>query len=178
MKRRMVVSRSEAETEAFAARFARTLCGGEALLLTGELGAGKTAFVRGLALGLGVRERITSPTFVLMRVHHASGQRSTVSDRHRRRSRIAGRRPRYLVHVDAYRIRDPRELADIGLLEWVGRPDTIVAIEWGERARRILRSIPQLTIHCTPDPRYPDRRRITIVRPPADRKRSSPHRSA
>jgi len=114
------VSRSEADTERRAAAFAKTLSGGEVLLLNGDLGAGKTVFVRGLAKGLGVRGRITSPTFVFMRVH----------DAHRRDIR-------HLVHVDAYRVRNARDLEAIGLLEWVGRPDTIVAIEWGERVRRI-----------------------------------------
>lgn len=144
-------SRSEAGTERIATRFAKTLRGGEVILLDGDLGAGKTAFVRGLAKGLGVRDRITSPTFVLMRIHRADSRKPIAnSQRSQRRSQSAiGYRLLagsgyglsaigYLVHVDAYRVHDASALEAIGLHEWAGKPDTIVAIEWGERVRDIF----------------------------------------
>lgn len=148
----LLASRSERETERIAARFARTLHGGEILLLDGDLGAGKTVFVRGLAKGLGIRGRITSPTFVVMRLHRADSRKPIAdSQRSQRQSRSAiGYRLSagsgyglsaigFLVHVDAYRIRDVRDLEAIGLFEWLGRPDTVVAIEWGERVASALR---------------------------------------
>lgn len=108
-------SASEADTRAIASRLAATLAPGSVVLLKGDLGAGKTAFVRGLAEGLGLNpDEVTSPTFTL--VHEYRG----------------GRVP--LVHVDLYRL-DATELDDVGL-----DPDLaergVVAIEWAERLRR------------------------------------------
>jgi tRNA threonylcarbamoyladenosine biosynthesis protein TsaE len=105
-------SQSERDTRARAAEFAATLRPGTVILLRGDLGSGKTAFVRGLAAGLGIdTDEVTSPTFTL--VHEYRG----------------GRLP--LVHVDLYRL-DQVDLDEIGL-----DPDLaergIVAIEWAER---------------------------------------------
>ena len=110
-------SHSEEETRAMAARLAATLAPGAVLLLSGDLGAGKTAFVRGLAEGLGVDPgEVTSPTFTL--VHEYRG----------------GRLP--LIHVDLYRL-DSADLDEIGLdtdLALTG----VVAVEWSERLSRSL----------------------------------------
>ncbi len=145
---RTVISRNERDTERIAARFAKTLRGGETILLDGDLGAGKTVFARGLARGLGVRGRITSPTFVLMRVYQTD-HRTIEQKNHRTKdqrnkmlrfySSTVLQSIRHLVHVDAYRVRDARDLEAIGLFEWVGRPDTVIAIEWGERVASALR---------------------------------------
>jgi tRNA threonylcarbamoyladenosine biosynthesis protein TsaE len=109
-----VTTGSEEETEALAARLASGLVGGEVLLLEGELGAGKTAFVRGLARGLGAREDdVASPTFVLL-------------------TSYAGRLR--LHHADLYRLRGDGDADDIGLLDLPG-PDGVLAIEWAERLR-------------------------------------------
>lgn len=163
-----VISRGERETERIAARFARTLRGGDVILLEGELGAGKTAFVRGLARGLGVRDRITSPTFVLMRVHRVWQARASARGALRRVVPRDGRSGvRHLVHVDAYRVRDPREFEAIGLFEWIGRPDTVVAIEWGERVRALPTSSHIHRVRMVVDRHSFTRRRIAIscVRP-------------
>jgi tRNA threonylcarbamoyladenosine biosynthesis protein TsaE len=112
-----VASASEAETRAIAASFARSLVPGSIVLIAGDLGAGKTAFVRGLAEGLGANpDEVTSPTFTL--VHEYRG----------------GRLP--IVHVDLYRL-DAADLDDIGL-----DPDLaaagVVAVEWPERLSRAM----------------------------------------
>ena len=100
-------------TRELGARLARDLRPGDLLVLSGPLGAGKTALVQGLAAGLGVLGRVTSPTFVLARVH---------------------RGPVPLVHVDAYRLRDAAapglELDDLDLD--ADLPRSVVAVEWGE----------------------------------------------
>lgn len=153
-----LVSRSEAETEKVAARLAKTLRGGEVILLEGELGAGKTVFIRGLAKALGVRERITSPTFVLMRIYRTHIRHSSFAIRH-------------FAHVDAYRLRGPRELVDVGLPEWVGRPDTVVAIEWGERIAPLVRGIPHRSIQIESGARDERRIRIAAHRPPTTQRR-------
>jgi tRNA threonylcarbamoyladenosine biosynthesis protein TsaE len=112
---RTIETHAEAETVRTAAQLAASLEAGAVLLLSGELGAGKTAFVRGLAEGLGADAgEVTSPTFTL--VHEYRG----------------GRLP--LIHVDLYRL-DRAELDEIGLdddLAAVG----VIAIEWPERLGR------------------------------------------
>lgn len=108
-------SSSEEETRAIAAGIARTLQPGAVLLLSGDLGAGKTAFVRGLAEGLGLEaDQVTSPTFTL--VHEYRG----------------GRLP--LIHVDLYRL-DTADLAELGLDGDLAEAG-VVAVEWPERLAR------------------------------------------
>lgn len=113
------------ETEVLGAALARTLSPGDVVLVSGELGAGKTTFVRGACRELGVTEPVTSPTFTIAH-------------------RYAGRRP--VAHLDLYRLRDLGE-EDPGLLdEYVG-PDAISFVEWpehgalalGRPARRVVR---------------------------------------
>ena len=115
MSRRTIITGSEEDTILEAAKLASDLAPGAVLLLSGELGAGKTAFVRGLAKGLGLdAEEVTSPTFTL--VHEYQG----------------GRLP--LIHVDLYRL-ERAEIDDIGLDEELASRG-VLAIEWPERLSR------------------------------------------
>jgi len=108
-------SRSEDETAAVGRELARSLAAGDVVLLHGDLGAGKTALVRGLAEGLGVpADDVSSPTFTLVQEYRG------------------GRLP--LFHVDLYRLNDPREIDDLGLDEIA--EDGVLAIEWAERHPR------------------------------------------
>ena len=110
-----ITSRSEEDTAAAGRELAPALRAGSVVLLFGDLGAGKTAFVRGLAEGLGApREDVTSPTFTLVQEYRG------------------GRLP--LVHVDLYRLDDHREIDDLGLDERAD--DAVVAIEWAEKLAR------------------------------------------
>lgn len=97
-----------AATHAFGERLAGVLRAGDLIVLTGPLGAGKTAFVQGIGRGLGVAGAVVSPTFVIARVH---------------------RGPLPLVHVDAYRLRDLAEVDDLDLD--VELADAVTAVEWG-----------------------------------------------
>jgi tRNA threonylcarbamoyladenosine biosynthesis protein TsaE len=107
----VVVSRSEEDTRDAGERLGRRLTAGATVLLFGDLGAGKTAFVRGLARGLGVAaDEVTSPTFTLVQEYRG---RTT------------------LHHVDLYRL-EPAEVADLGLDELTSAED-VVAVEWAER---------------------------------------------
>jgi len=109
-----VTTHGEEETEDVAASLAGSLRGGEVVLLTGELGTGKTAFVRGLARGLGVDPgEVASPTFVLL-------------------TSYPGRL--VLHHADLYRLRGDGDEADLGLEELPGA-GAVLAVEWAERLR-------------------------------------------
>ncbi len=105
-------TRSAEQTEAIGAAVGRRLRAGDVLALSGDLGAGKTCFVRGLARGLNIRGPVASPTFVLINEH---------------RGRVR------LYHVDLYRIHDPIEAAEIGIEELLPSEDGVTAIEWAER---------------------------------------------
>lgn len=118
-------SNSEADTRAVAGALATTLTPGAVVLLSGDLGAGKTAFVRGLAEGLGLDpDEVTSPTFTL--VHEYRG----------------GRLP--LIHVDLYRL-DRSDLDEIGLDQDLAAQG-VVAVEWSERLMRTIPGATRVTI--------------------------------
>jgi tRNA threonylcarbamoyladenosine biosynthesis protein TsaE len=116
MTTRTITTRSEIETAAAGRDLASRLSAGSVVLLFGDLGAGKTAFVRGLAEGLGIpAENVSSPTFTIMQEYRC------------------GRLPLY--HVDLYRLDDPREIDELGLDELTA--DGILAIEWAEKQRDV-----------------------------------------
>ena len=105
-------TQTELETAAIGRALAASLSAGDVVLLYGDLGAGKTAFVKGLAEGLGApQDEVSSPTFTLMQEYR--GGRLT------------------LFHVDLYRLDDPREIDDLGLEEIAA--DGVLAIEWAEK---------------------------------------------
>ena len=110
---------NEQETFDYAKKYAAKLNGGEVLLLCGNLGAGKSVFARGLAAGLKIKNRITSPTFVLMKVYNIPKHKQLSS----------------LVHVDAYRV-SAKDLLAVGLSEYLNNPTAVVIIEWGEKVEK------------------------------------------
>jgi tRNA threonylcarbamoyl adenosine modification protein YjeE len=111
----MTISRSEQETLDFAIQFAKKLSSPAILLLSGELGAGKTCFVRGLCEGLGGDpSQVNSPTFVIMQEYEIQNDQR-------------------LVHIDAYRLSGPEELESIGWDELLEDKNAIIAIEWPSR---------------------------------------------
>ncbi len=100
-----------AETQALAAELAAVLPADTTLALHGDLGVGKTTFVQGLAAGLGIRDAVTSPTFNIFTLH---------------------RGPTILVHLDAYRLRNAREIEELLLADFLVSP-WCLAVEWPER---------------------------------------------
>lgn len=106
-----LISHSPEETRAIGARLADRLQGGEVVAFTGDLGAGKTAFVSGMAEALGVEDRVTSPTFTI--VNEYCGERE-------------------LIHFDMYRLNDSDELFDIGWEDYLAR-GAVCAVEWSEK---------------------------------------------
>ena len=108
---------SRAATEAFGRAIGQALAGGEMLALSGELGAGKTALVRGIATGLGIPpNQVTSPTFVLIHEYQ-------------------GRLP--LIHMDLYRLQNASEAEGIGLQEYFCG-ETVTAVEWADKFPELL----------------------------------------
>jgi len=132
----VLISEDEGQTKAIAASLAPVLPAGTVLLLTGELGTGKSTFVKGLARGLGQQEETRSPTFAIIREY-----------------------PR-LVHVDLYRL-TPEESTHLGLEEYFdgGR---LVAVEWAERAPDSLWAVATWTLKITFTPLDLNRRRVEI----------------
>ncbi|MEX0621798.1 MAG: tRNA (adenosine(37)-N6)-threonylcarbamoyltransferase complex ATPase subunit type 1 TsaE [Candidatus Woykebacteria bacterium] len=122
MKQKEFISKSIEETQEFAKKFAGRLKPGDIVALYGGLGAGKTAFVQGLAKGLGYGERVFSPTFIFVRPYKLNskgkGQRAKINT---------------LYHIDLYRIEKPVELKSVGIEEFLSDKKAASVIEWPER---------------------------------------------
>ena len=131
---------SPQETIEFARGFAKGLKPGTVLCLEGQLGSGKTTFIKGLAEGLGLKhpEQVKSPTFVLMHIYKA-------------------RTPLY--HFDCYRLDSLEELENIGFVDFVNDPQAISCVEWAEKAGDL---IPEGARHVHFEILGVTQRRITI----------------
>lgn len=134
------ITNSPAETESMGERFSETLTEGMTVALVGELGSGKTCFVRGVARGLGVKGYVKSPSFTIINIYEG------------------GRLPLY--HIDLYRVRGEEEARNAGLEEYVyGRGVSI--IEWADNVPSVLeecgilvrfshkgRDLREITVEC------------------------------
>ena len=133
----------DAATQAAGEAFAAVLRPGDIVLLSGPLGAGKTTFTKGVARGLGVRERVTSPTFTMVRQHEASNDLGITT----------------LHHCDVYRVESLGEVLDLDLGELVEEA-AVALVEWGELAESIFgRDVLTITIAPADD----DTRTITVA---------------
>jgi tRNA threonylcarbamoyladenosine biosynthesis protein TsaE len=135
----IIITNNESETEQTAASFARTLKSGDVVALFGDLGVGKTAFVRGLAAGLGYADRVTSPTFNLVHEYDCAPK---------------------LHHYDLYRLNGVDDLEELGYYDALDGGG-ILALEWSER---IEHALPHGHIRVTlvREPDDNNRRKITI----------------
>ena len=113
-----VKTSSEKETMALGMKFSKLLPDGSVICLTGDLGAGKTTFTRGVAKGLNINEVVQSPTFNIMKIY------------------LKGDRP--LIHIDAYRLLDVN--SDIGLDEYIGYETGLTLIEWPMYIEKLIPS--------------------------------------
>ena len=131
------ITNAPEETEALGAALAKTLQPGTVIAYTGDLGAGKTAFTRGLARGLGIREPVTSPTYTIVNEY------------------LSGRLP--LFHFDMYRLSCSDDLFDIGWEDYLERGG-VCAVEWSENVADAMADAIQIRIEKTGE----DSRRITV----------------
>ncbi|WP_251545360.1 tRNA (adenosine(37)-N6)-threonylcarbamoyltransferase complex ATPase subunit type 1 TsaE [Pumilibacter intestinalis] len=121
-------TKSESETADLGRKIGEQLSGGEIITLSGDLGAGKTALTKGIALGLGVCETVVSPTFTLM-------------------NEYSGRLTLY--HYDAYRLGGGREAYEAGITEYFGEKEGVCVIEWWENIADALAAYPKKHIAIT-----------------------------
>ncbi len=134
------ISNSEEDTKKFAANLAKKITSG-VIALSGELGAGKTTFVQGFAKGLGIKEKIISPTFVLIRQHKIP-----------KTSKI-------LYHIDLYRLEDNLHFQNLGLEEIISNPKNLILIEWAEK---IAKNLPKNTLQIKLEKKNDTIRSITL----------------
>ena len=135
-----ITTHSADETQALGQKLASRLAPGDVIAYFGDLGAGKTAFTRGLAQGLGITDPVTSPTYTIVNEY------------------LSGRIP--LFHFDMYRLSSYDELFDIGWEDYLSRGG-VCAVEWSENVEDALQDAIRVTIEKDAD--EPDTRHITIT---------------
>jgi len=119
------------KAESFARKLALKLKGGEIIALTGNLGSGKTTFTKALGKALGIKQNISSPTFVMMQ-------------------QFLTKNKLHFYHLDLYRTKNFKEVEGLGITEWWGHPQTITVIEWADKIQGSLPKHTQL-IHLYRD---------------------------
>jgi tRNA threonylcarbamoyladenosine biosynthesis protein TsaE len=137
-----ITTKSEKKTFELGKKLGEKLRGGEVIALRGELGAGKTVFTRGVARGLGIKENITSPTFVIMKIYE-------VNHEHIKK----------LCHIDTYRVSGGEDLENIGALDHIRSPECATVIEWSDKAPGI---IPKEAIRVSIEHAGGDKRNIKL----------------
>ena len=135
-----ITTHSADETQALGQKLASRLAPGDVIAYFGDLGAGKTAFTRGLSQGLGITDPVTSPTYTIVNEY------------------LSGRIP--LFHFDMYRLSSSDELFDIGWEDYLSRGG-VCAVEWSENVEDALQDAIRVTIEKDAD--EPDTRHITIT---------------
>ena len=135
------ISSSVDETKNFAKNIAMDLKTPQLIALYGNLGSGKTTFVQGLALGLGIKKRVLSPTFVFVREYQLDNKKM-------------------FFHVDLYRLDSSRDIATIGLSDILKTRNAIIAIEWPEKIEKLL---PASTIKINFDTTGEKSRKIVVL---------------
>ena len=126
---KVFITKNFRETQRLGYDFAKVLRKGDVICLYGDLGSGKTTFVQGLAEGLGVKNRIISPTFIITRCYKLKTQKSNV--------KTTAQNSKLFYHIDLYRI-GGNDIRGLGLEEILNDSSNIVAIEWAEKLKNNL----------------------------------------
>lgn len=139
-----ITTRNAKETKEFGQKFGSSLKGGEVIALSGDLGAGKTTFVQGLAEGLGFKSKIVSPTFILMRQYSLESGLN-------------------FYHADLYRLEGnvSREVVNLGLPDIWNKKDNVVVVEWAEKSKD---SFPENTTWINFEQISDEERKINITK--------------
>lgn len=124
-KEEIFVTNSAEETKKLGEELAKSLKGGDLVALFGDLGGGKTTFVQGLALGFGIKRRIISPTFIIIRTYNIE-------------SKTTDQKPKTFYHLDLYRTGMIEDIKSLGIDEIIGNDNNIVVIEWAEKLKDLL----------------------------------------
>lgn len=119
-----ITTKNSTETTQLGKKFAQSLKGGETVALIGDLGGGKTTFIKGVAKGLGIKKPVRSPSFVLMNSYQ-----------------VPGRKNLSLYHLDAYRLSPASDISSLGLNDTLGQPQAIVLVEWADNVMNKLKGI-------------------------------------
>jgi len=115
-------SRTIKDTFFLAGTLAKILKGGEVIAMSGSLGSGKTTFTQALAANLNFKQNLNSPTFTIMKIYSRSGPYKI----------------KKICHVDAYRLNNSAEIMGIGIIDYLGKENTITIIEWAEKVSDAL----------------------------------------
>ncbi len=138
-----VLSCSEKETKEIGVSLGRACLGGEVFCLSGDLGAGKTSLSQGVARGLGIKKIVSSPTFIILNSYKIKNSPKI----------------KFLIHIDAYRLKNTKELEGIGFFDIIKDKKNITIIEWGEKIKKHLpREIIKIKIKILKN----SKRKITI----------------
>ncbi|MBI2049893.1 MAG: tRNA (adenosine(37)-N6)-threonylcarbamoyltransferase complex ATPase subunit type 1 TsaE [Candidatus Staskawiczbacteria bacterium] len=138
------LTKNSKQTQKLGEKIALQLRSGQAVVLAlqGDLGSGKTTFLQGFAKGLGIKEKILSPTFIIVK-----------------RFKLRNYNFKNFYHIDCYRIKNYKDLDKLGFKDIIASPENIVAVEWPEKIKKIL---PKSTITIEFDFIDKNKRRITI----------------
>jgi len=118
MVKESYITLSEEETINYGSKFAERLIAGDIVALYGDLGSGKTQFIKGICIHFEVEEMVTSPTFTIINQYFGKRKETEIP----------------IYHIDLYRIKSDKELQDIGLNDFLYSKDAIVLVEWAEKA--------------------------------------------
>jgi len=130
MVNKTYITDSKEETQEIAENFVRRISGGDIVTLYGDLGSGKTTFVQGLARGFGIKKRIISPTFIIVRKYNLKSQIPKL--------KTTSQNLKSFYHIDLYRIEGKKDLRGLGIEEIINNPQNIVVIEWAEKMQNLL----------------------------------------
>ncbi len=143
-----VITNNFSETQQLGSKLSQNLQNAQIIALYGDLGSGKTTFVQGFAQGLGIKKKIISPTFIIVRTYEIDFGRKDL-------------RFKNFYHIDLYRIKDEHDIEGLGLSEIMSDPENIVAIEWPEKIENLL---PDKRISISFEYLDSNGRRISIAR--------------
>lgn len=121
-----IITNNEKETISFGQKLGKTCRGGEVFVLSGNLGAGKTKLLQGLAKGLGVKERVNSPTFNILKIYKITENKNLLKQG-----------IKVFCHIDAYRLESEKDLISLGISEFFSQSEVVTAIEWAEKVKKI-----------------------------------------